>query len=135
MIDVQVACTEIEALLRSEITTMQGFVGDIDEDIEKPPNDDRVKAYWVLYAGPGQLDSTRIVPGIAVSSLSFTVTVAGGTPNRALFGIGQVRKALAGAEIASGLISEQPFDVGPLRVDNAVTPSRHFSPIQYLLEP
>lgn len=135
MIDVRVAGDEIEALLRSEITTMQGFRGEINEVIETPPGDDRVKAYWVLHAGPGVLGNDRLYPSSLVTSLSFQVTVAGGTPDRTLFGVEQVRKALAGAEIASGLISEQPFDSGPLRIDTEVTPSRHFSPIQYLLEP
>jgi hypothetical protein len=137
VIDVRVAGEQIEAQLRAEIPAevMQGFVGEIDETIETPPDDDRVKAYWVLYLGSGAISNDRIVPAAFVSTLPFIVTVAGGTPSRALFGIEQVRKALAGVEIASGLISEQPFDPGPLRVDQAISPSRHFSPISYLLEP
>ena len=136
MIDVRIAAGEIETLLRSQIPAdkMQGFVGEVGE-IETPPNDDRVKAYWILYAGPGQVDGSRIVPAKFVDRLTFNLTVAGGTEDRALFGVGLVRAALCGEEIGSGLISEQPFDPGSLRVDKTVTPSRHFTLLSYLLEP
>jgi len=136
VIDVRIAGDEIEALLRSQIDAdaMPGFRGEAG-DPGTPPGDDRVKAYWVLYCGPGTLNDDRMVPGVMVSRLAFQITVAGGTEDRALFGIEQVRSALAGSEVGSGLISEQPFDPGSLRVDKSVTPSRHFAPLSYLLEP
>ena len=137
MIDVRDACDQIEARLRSEIPddVMAGYVGEVDELVPTPPNDPRVSPYWALWPGSGVLENRRIVPGTFVSSLEFTVTVAGGTNNRVLFGIEQVRKALAGAEIASGLISEQPFDPGPVRLDLSIEPARYFVPLAYLLEP
>ena len=137
MIDVRVSCDEIEALLRATIDddVMPGYVGEVVEPVPTPPDDDRVKAYWALWPGTGTLEDGRIVPGTFVSSLNFTVTVAGGTHNRVLFGVEQVRKTLAGIEIASGLISEQPFDAGPVRLDLSITPARHFIPLSYRLEP
>jgi hypothetical protein len=140
VIDVRTACNEIEALLRAEVPLLQGFVGEIDAPIDTPPTlpggqpDLRVLAYWVMWPGAGMLEN-RLVPGTFVNSLNFMVTVAGGTVDRALFGIGQVRAALAGTEIASGLITEQPFDPGNLRRDDSVTPSRQFLPLPYRLEP
>lgn len=140
MIDVRIACGEIEALLRASITGAQGFVGCIDEEIETPPPDPgepadlRVKGYWVMWPGVGFLEN-RLVPGTFVNSLNFTVTAAGGTVDRALWIVQRVRTALAGAEIASGLITEQPSDPGTLRRDDAVTPSRQYLPLPYRLEP
>lgn len=137
MIDVKIACDQLEALLRAEIDedVMAGYVGEVVEPVPTPPNDDRVKAYWALWPGVGVLEDGRLVPGTFVSSLNFVLTVAGGTHNRVLFGVEQVRKALAGIEIASGLISEQPFDAGPVRLDLSITPARHFIPLSYRLEP
>jgi len=134
VIEVWQAAGETEALLRA-IPDAQGFRAVIDEPIETPPGDTRVKWYWVLYFGPGAMNEDRIVPKTFVDYVNFQVTVAGGTEDRCLFGVGQVREALAGIEIASGLISEQPFDVGPPRIDRAVTPPRHYVPLSYRLEP
>lgn len=137
MIETYTAAGEIEARLRAEIpdALMQGFRSVIDEEIRTPPNDDRVSSYWVLYVSPGAINEDRLVPGVYVSYMNFQVTVAGGTENRCLFGVGQVRQALVGVEIASGLISEQPFDVGTARVDRSVTPPRQFLPLSFRLEP
>lgn len=137
MIDVRVAADDIEARLRAEIPddVMPGFVGEVIEPVPTPPGDDRVKAYWALWAGAGQLETGRLYPADFVNVLTFTVTVAGGTYDRVLFGVEQVRKALAGVEIASGLVSEQPFDPGPVRLDLTITPARHFVPLLYQLEP
>lgn len=137
MIDIRIAATEIETRLRAEIPddVMPGYVGEVVEPVPTPPEDPRVKAYWALWAGAGQLETGRLFPAGFVNVLPFTVTVAGGTLDRVLFGIEQVRKALAGAEIASGLISEQPFDPGPVRMDLSIEPPRHFVPLLYQLEP
>jgi hypothetical protein len=137
VISVLTAAEEIEALLRGEIPDdiMAGYVGEVVEPVPTPPNDLRVKPYWALWPGSGRLNFDRLTPGDFVDFLPFTVTVAGGTPNRVLFGIEQVRKALAGAEIASGLVSEQPFDQGSIRLDLSIEPARHFVPLQYQLEP
>lgn len=143
MIDVRVAGGQLEAQLRSQITAdqMQGFRSVIDKEIRTPEPtpgqvpDLRVQAYWVLYFGPGQLNGDRIVPGIYVPSLQFTVTVAAGTEDRCLWGIGLVRSALAGVEIGSGLISEMEQDLGSLRTDRGVDPPRQFVPLNYRLEP
>lgn len=137
MISVRDAAKEIEALLRGQIPddVMAGYVGEVVEPVPTPPDDGRVKAYWALWAGSGRLNTDRLSPGDFVDFLPFTVTVAGGTPDRVLFGIEQVRKALAGAEIVSGLVSEQPFDQGPIRLDMSIEPARHFVPLQYQLEP
>lgn len=137
MIDIRIAAEQIEAQLRAEIpdAVMAGYVGEVVEPVPTPPDDDRAKAYWALWAGTGRLDNSRLYPSNFVDVLMFTVTVAGGTPNRVLLGVGEVRKALAGIEIASGLISEQPFDPGPLRLDMSITPARHFVPLSYQLEP
>lgn len=137
MIDVRVAGDEVEALLRTAIpdTVMQGFRSVIDEEIATPPNDDRVSAYWVLYFGPGTPTDDRLVPQTFVSSINFQVTVAGGTEARCLFGVEQVREALSGVEIGSGLITETPSDVGTVRVDRAVSPPRQYLPMSYRLEP
>lgn len=137
-IDVRVAADEIEALLRGEIPDelMQGFRGEPDEEIRIPgPDDLRVKAYWCLYAGPGQMALGRMVPSIHVSSLDFQITVAGGTSDRALFGIQIVREAIVGTEIVSGLISEIEQDLGSLRIDRGVNPPRQFLPLSFRLEP
>jgi hypothetical protein len=140
MIDVRIACNEIRDRLLTQIPTMQGFVGEINEEINLPvpgpgePQDPRVLAYWVMWPGVGQLEN-RLVPGTFVNSLNFTLTVAAGTVDRALWAIGRVRTALAGIEIGSGLITEQPFDPGTLRRDDKVTPSRQFLPLPYRLEP
>lgn len=137
MIDIRIAAGEIEARLRTEIPdeVMAGYVGDVVEPVPTPPNDQRVSAYWALWAGTGRLGFDRLYPANIVDVLSFTVTVAGGTHDRVLFGVEQVRKALAGAEIASGLVTEQPFDPGPVRVDMSIEPHRHFVPLLYQLEP
>jgi hypothetical protein len=141
VIDVRIAGDEIESRLRTSITAMQGFRSVIDKEIntpETPPGatpDLRVLAYWVLYFGGGQLNSDRAVPGLYVSSLTFTVTVAAGTEDRCLWGIEQVRDALAGVELASGLISEVEQDLGSLRVDRGVDPPRQFVPLNFRLEP
>lgn len=139
MIDTRVAGDQIEALLRSEIddAVMQGFRAVIDPEVRTPPGDTRVSPYWILWAGPGQLNNDRgLVVGQHVSTMAFIVTVAGGTEDRALFGIGLVRAALVGAEIASGLISEDPFvDPGALRIDKTPSPWRQFMPLSYRLEP
>ncbi len=139
MIDVRVAGDQLEARLRAMIDgdQMQGFRSVIDAEIRTPedPVDLRVLAYWVLYFGGGQLNSDRILPGLYVSSLAFTVTVAAGTEDRCLWGIEKVRGALAGAEIGSGLISEVEQDLGSLRVDRGVDPPRQFVPLNYRLEP
>lgn len=137
MIDVRTAADEIEALLRSSIDEgiMPGYVGEVIEPVPTPPGDNRVKAYWALWPGTGRLEADRLYPAGFVDVLSFTVTVAGGTHERALFGVGQVREALAGAVISSGLISEQPFDSGPVRMDLTIVPTRHFVPLLYQLEP
>lgn len=137
MIDVRIAADQIEAQLRAEIDAgdMAGFVGEVVEPVPTPPGDDRVKAYWALWPGTGRLPLDRLYPAAFVDVLPFTVTVAGGTHDRVLFGVEQVRKALAGVEIASGLISEQPFDPGPVRLDLSIVPTRHFVPLLYQLEP
>lgn len=137
MIETYTAAAEVEALLRASISNelMQGFRSVINEAIRTPPNDDRVSPYWVLYFSSGAINEERLVPGIYVSYINFQVTVAGGTEDRCLFGAGQVRQALAGVEIVSGLISEQPFDVGTVRVDRSVEPPRQFLPLSYRLEP
>lgn len=136
MIDVRIAAGEIEAQLRTiPDDVMAGYVGEVVEPVPTPPNDDRVSAYWALWAGTGRLNNDRLYPSNFVDVLGFTVTVAGGTYNRALFGVEQVRKALAGAVIASGLITEQPFDPGPIRLDLSIEPARHFVPLLYQLEP
>lgn len=141
MIDVRVAGDQIETRLRTQITGMQGFRSIINEEISVPeilpgePADLRVLAYWVLYSSPGQMNLGRMVPSIYVSSLNFTVTVAAGTEDRCLWGIEQVRSALAGVEIASGLISEIEQDLGSLRVDRGVDPPRQYVPLSYRLEP
>jgi hypothetical protein len=75
------------------------------------------------------------VPETFVSSLNFQVTVAGGTEDRCLLAADQVRKALSGVEIGSGLITETPTDVGPTRTDRAVTPPRQYLPMSFRLEP
>lgn len=134
MIDVRIAADQIEARLRT-IPDVQGFRTVIDEEIETPPDDTRVKWYWVLYCGPGTPNDDRLVPQTFVSSLNFQVTVAGGTEGRCLFGVEQVRAALSGVEIASGLITETPTDVGPARTDRAVTPPRQYLPLSFRLEP
>lgn len=133
-LDVRTSADEIEALLRT-IDTGQGFRSVIDAPIETPPNDDRVEWYWVLYCGPGTPNDDRLVPQTFVSSLNFQVTVAGGTEARCLFGVEQVREKLSGVEIASGLITETPTDVGPVRVDQTVSPPRQYVPMSFRLEP
>lgn len=139
MIDVRKAVGQIAALLSTiPDAQMHGYPeGEIPQDDPPPtpPNDPRVKAYWILYAGPGATDDLRLDATSFVSSLNFQVTVAGGTPDRALFGIGLVRSKINGVEIASGLITEQPFDPGQLRRDDAVVPPRHYVPLQFRLEP
>jgi hypothetical protein len=137
MIDVRIACDEIEARLRAEIPAelMAGYVGEVVEPVPHPPEDDRVSPYWALWAGPGRLETGRLFPASFVSVLPFVVTVVGGTVNRTLFGIEQVRKALAGVEISSGLISETDVDQGPIRPDLSITPTRHYVPLNYQLEP
>jgi hypothetical protein len=136
VIDIRIAAEQIEALLRAEIPddVMAGYAGEVVEPVPTPPGDLRVSAYWALWAGTGELDSGRMLPADFVSVLRFTVTVAGGTPGRTLFGVDLVRKALAGAEIGSGLISES-FDPGPLRMDLSIEPTRHYVPLSYQLEP
>lgn len=136
MIDIRIAAGEIEAQLRTiPDDVMAGYVGEVVEPVPTPPNDMRVAPYWALWAGTGRLNNDRLYPSNFVDVLSFTVTVAGGTYDRALFGVEQVRKALAGAVIASGLITEQPFDPGPIRLDLSIEPARHFVPLLYQLEP
>jgi hypothetical protein len=137
VIDVRLAAQQIEQQLRDQIPddVMTGYVGEVVEPVPTPPNDQRVSAYWALWPGTGRLPSDRLYPSDFVDVLSFTVTVAAGTVDRVLFGIDQVRKALAGIEIESGLISETPFDPGPLRLDMSITPTRHFVPLSYQLEP
>lgn len=138
MIDIRIAAEQIEAQLRAEIPdgVMAGYAGEVVEPVPTPPGDDRVSAYWALWAGTGELDSGRMLPAAFVSVMRFTVTVAGGTPGRCLFGVDLVRKALAGAEIGSGLISEPPnIDPGPIRMDLSIEPTRHYVPLSYQLEP
>lgn len=139
MIDVRVAGDAVEAQLRDEIAAeeMQGFRSLIDAPIRTASEQDlRVRAYWVLYFGSGMLNTDRIVPGLFVSSLQFTVTVAAGTEDRCLWGIEQVRGALAGVEIEDiGLISEVEQDLGSLRVDRQEIPPRQYLPLNFRLEP
>jgi hypothetical protein len=139
VIDVRVAVGQIAALLLTiPDAQMHGYPnGEIPQG-DPPPTptgDDRVKAYWILYAGSGVSADERLDATAFVSSLTFQVTVAGGTPDRALFGIGKVRSTINGVEIGSGLITEQPFDPGTLRRDDAVVPPRHYVPLQFRLEP
>lgn len=129
--------SQIEDRIRGQIPSdvMAGYVGEVVEPVPTPPGDDRVSAYWALWAGVGRPESGRLLPASFVSVLAFTVTVAGGTPDRVLFGVDLIRKALIGVEIASGLISEPEFDQGPIRLDLSITPARHFVPLSYQLEP
>jgi hypothetical protein len=137
VIDVRVAGDEIDTLLRTEIgDAMQGFRGEPNQEIATASTqDERVKAYWCLYCGAGTPINDRMVPSIYVSTLDFQITVAAGTDDRCLWGIGLVRDALTGAEIASGLISEVEGDLGALRLDRGVTPPRQFLPMTFRLEP
>lgn len=136
MIDVRVAAGQIATLLAT--APIKGYpAGEIPQDDPPPtpPNDPRVMAYWVLYAGSGISADERLDATAFVSSLNFTVTVAAGTPDRALWAIQTVRNTINGVEIGSGLITEQPFDPGQLRRDDGVVPPRHYVPLQFRLEP
>lgn len=136
MIDVRIAGDQIFAQMTSVISdSMQLFRGEPNEEIRTPPDDPRVQAYACLYAGAGTPINGRMVPSIYVSTLDFQVTVAAGTDDRCLWGIGLVRGALAGVEIGSGLISEVEGDLGALRLDRGVTPPRQFLPMTFRLEP
>lgn len=138
MIDVEIAAGQISALLAAGVdpAIMAGYPdGEVPKAPPTPPGDDRVKPYWVAFFSPGAAPPFSLGGFPLVTRLPFTITVAGGTKDRALFGVELVRKALSGKEIASGLISEDEFDPGTLRRDDNVVPPRHFVPMSFLLEP
>lgn len=138
MIDVEIAAGQITAVLLAEIDSaiMTGYPdGEVPDKPPTPPNDLRVKPYWVAFFSPGAASPFSLGGFPLVTKLPFTITVAGGTKDRALFGVELVRKAISGVEIESGLISEDEFDPGTLRRDDNVVPPRHFVPMSFLLEP
>lgn len=110
--------------------------GVVPDAVPTPPNDLRVLAYAVLFAGAGYAPAYSLAAWPLLTELPFQVTVAGGTQQRTLNGVSLVRKVLAGVELAGfGLISEQDLNPGPLRRDDAVVPPRHYVPMQFVLEP
>jgi hypothetical protein len=136
VIDVREASGQIAALLQTiPPEKMAGYPdGEVPENPPTPPNDPRVLAYWVLFAGVGGATPVSIAAWPLVTTLRFGVTVAGGTKDRVLNGVELVRKAISGKVIASGLISEA-LDPGSVLIDRNETPHRHFVPMQFLLEP
>lgn len=139
MIEPQPAFEAIGALLLAGIdqAIMPVYVtGEVPEDVPTPPNDPRVLAYAVLFAGAGYAPGYSLAAWPLLTELPFQVTVAGGTKDRTLNGVTLVRNTLAGVELEEfGLISERDFDTGPLRRDDSVVPPRHFVPMQFVLEP
>lgn len=118
------------------VNNLKVYDGDIPAD-DPPPTwsatDKRVKGYAVLYGGAGRLYPTRLCDTPADTTITFQVTCVGGDRRQTLWVVKQVRTKLTGVEMAGGVITE-PFDPGPVRRDDDVTPVRLFVPLLFRID-
>lgn len=96
--------------------------------------DGRVRAYAVLYAGPGELYASALDGGQRCLLGSVQVTCVGGDPSRALGCVDAVRTGLTGTVTVDGatrVIRAKEQDTGPLRVDQATGAPRYYAPLEF----
>lgn len=105
-----------------------------------PPLDEdgRVASYAVLFFSPGRRHANAFDAAQRSIEGSFQVTCVGGDPTRALWCVDQVFGALLGAWVSVDGVNRQirsrEDDPGPVREDKNVTPTRHYVPLQFLLQ-
>lgn len=115
------------------VTNINAYDGEVPST---PPldADARVHAYAVLYAAPGNLHASALNGAQGALLGSGQITCVGGDPTRALWCVDKVRTGLATTVTLDGRAYPIRFreeDPGPVRRDDAVSPPRHWVPLEF----
>lgn len=132
---VRTARDAVLELLEPISSVIDIFSGEVDEDQIRYDSDDRVHGYAVLWAGAGTLLTNRLCMTPDAKQFGFQITAAGGDDTRALWVADRVNGVLVGARLSIPDGKTTPItgigDEGPVRIDNNVTPTRHFVPLLF----
>jgi hypothetical protein len=128
-----------------DVTVYRGAVGlrIVDgREVQTPPPPipgdaaGRVLPYAVLYTGAGR-DTALTLGGLERGlDWTFQVTVAAGYPQHCEHAVDLIREALATPQHIDDLVLsavDEDFDPGPMRLDQSVTPARHYLPLLFRL--
>ena len=126
------------------VDVWENHVGDVRLDLDGPGGTPgTAHAYLFVQTGPGSYIQPRAVTTATYTTWRPIVTVAAGTPVKAMWALDKVRPLLDGltltdpsgreltAPLHEGFDRRETYDPGPLRLDEDPSPPRWYVPIQY----
>lgn len=138
-IDRKALADAVEARLRDQLPTVQGYVGEAVDVPLAPGGDGRVVPYWVLHVTPGGPTDQVDLGDCGIDlDWGFQITCAGGEDADVQALMSDVdavifRWAPTVADLVCGPCKPPPGFTGiPIQRDRSVTPHRPFVPLQYV---